>query len=433
MRFAVLSSLALQALLPGRTIAFVGLPQPRTRFGWLAVTNDDGSSDNPTIVQDLKIEEVSPSSKISKQSSKPALTSVVLKISYDGRCFSGWSAANDDPNNNNKTVAKDAPRSGRRRRNQGMHSLLSGRPRSVEGVLKSCFAKLYGNVDPQQIVIEGVSRTDKGVHALSMVALVYCLSPDLDLEMAQSARTIPGKRLPHPWNSTDTSCFCTLPMDTTRLGYTINRMLPPDVAILQVAEMPNVRASSSAETDLIPFHPTISSESKTYQYHLAVAPRPNPLTRRTSWYVGNHLDLDRLQQAAQLLQGNHDFGAFRGAARGSTDKRKYAAQSTTCHVMDVNVTVKASDMWGAQMIDAPGSSQNIIVTIRADRFLYKMIRFMVGAMVGVATGVMELDDLQTMLDTQDRVETQFKCAPPEGLFLTNVEFQEEIAWTTANQ
>ena len=150
-------------------------------------------------------------------------TCALLKISYDGARFSGWSASGDtSPPNQSMTMTrpKDAPRSGNRRRNYRIHALNSGQPRSVEGVVRANLAKVYGNMDPDHIVVEGCSRLDKGVHATALVALIYGLSTK-DRGSFSQGRSIEGKKLPHPRNSTDETCFMPLPMSIDKLGYTM--------------------------------------------------------------------------------------------------------------------------------------------------------------------------------------------------------------------
>ena len=352
------------------------------------------------------------------------LTAAVMQISYDGRCFSGWSASND-PNTLNSTSkptqVKDPSRSSRRRRRRGIYALDSGSHRSVQGVIASCMAKLYGNVDPQNVVVEGVSRTDKGVHAMGMVGLVYCLSEDHQ-GLYPDRLGIPGKRLPHPRDSFDDHCFRTVNnMKIERLGYTLNRMLPPDIRILQVAEMP----TSTDDPSSIPFHPTLASESKTYHYQLSAGPRIDPTTRRFQWHVGHQMDIEKLRAVAKILQGQHNFAAFRGAARGASDKDKFAKQDTTCRISRIEIDAQDGTCWR--------NNTNVRVSISGDRFLYKMMRFLVGSMVAVASdsSSLELCDVQEMLDTGVRSK-EFQCAPAEGLTLVNVQFNTPLAWKVVN-
>ena len=161
-------------------------------------------------------------------SSSPArlLTSAVLRVSYDGSLFHGWSASN---NNSNVTESVEptpylSRRSGRSRRNKLRPSMKKGEVRSVEQSLKEALSRLYGNVDPETIVVEGCSRTDKGVHSKSSYALIYCLVDN------SGEISIEGKRLPHPIAPDDRS-FKELPFksDLQQMLFALNKMLPPDV------------------------------------------------------------------------------------------------------------------------------------------------------------------------------------------------------------
>lgn len=385
-------------------------------------------------------------------------TCALLKISYDGAHFSGWCGSNSGADGETdeadyeksgtgitptkKKNDMDPPRSSNRKRNRGIHGLesLSGKPRFVEGVLRFYLAKLYGDIDSKLVVVEGCSRLDKGVHAKSLVALIYCLvEPDQDAGGAniyEKGKSIPGKRLPHPRNSTDVTCFQPLPMTIDKLGYTLNRMLPPDIRIMALAE------TVPPSTGPLPFHPTSSSLSKTYVYRLSYGPRPDPTpNRRFQWYIGSHdLNVNRMWAAATtVLTGQHNFVAFRGAARGRSDQRKFAQQETLCHVLEIEVNeeevASLQPLTSSSSLSRPSrewqGSKVVVVSIRADRFLYKMVRFMVGALVAVGKGVLTMEDLEHMLETGVRGDSMFMCAPPEGLVLTNVEYDPPIEWRQA--
>lgn len=150
------------------------------------------------------------------------LTNALLHISYDGGRFTGWSAANDSKDappeaDTAATKSKLPPpliHSSRKRRRR--EARKTGFVRSVQGVVQANIAKLYGNVDCARIVVEGCSRTDKGVHATSLVAQVYCLSRDYSEHQGES--TIPGKRLPHPRHAHDTTSFEPLPVSLQKLS-----------------------------------------------------------------------------------------------------------------------------------------------------------------------------------------------------------------------
>jgi len=150
----------------------------------------------------------------------------VLHVSYDGSLFHGWSASNNKGNvTDSSSTAFEPSKSGRSRRHKLRPSMKKGDIRSVEQSLQGVLSKLYGNVSPKRIVVEGCSRTDKGVHSKGSYALVYCM-----IDEESGSKSIEGKRLPHPTSPGDTS-FKELPFksDLQQMVFAMNKMLPPDV------------------------------------------------------------------------------------------------------------------------------------------------------------------------------------------------------------
>jgi tRNA pseudouridine(38-40) synthase len=351
------------------------------------------------------------------------LTSALLHVSYDGRHFTGWSAGNDS-GNWTIPVPNDPENKRKRRRRDNQPK---GYVRSVQGVLQANLAKLYGNIDPARVVVEGCSRTDGGVHAVGMVAQVYCLTEEAFLALHTSENSaffqdlqqpsIPGKRLPHPRNSTDVSCFEPLPKNLSHLAFTLNRMFL-DVTVMAIAELPTIEPTSH------PFHPTLSARWKTYRYALSVGKMYDPTCWKHVWNVGaTSADFAvRANLACKALCGSHNFAAFQGAPRGADDKQKRETQNTTCTLSSVSMEVASS--WQ--------DSETYVVHVTGDRFLYKMVRFLVGAIVAVGKGKLSVSDVETMLQTGVRLENEIECAPPHGLILQEVQYDVPIDWQPAS-
>ena len=358
----------------------------------------------------------------------PLLTTALLNISYDGTHFTGWSAANDPTVTLDQDVSTLSNvgipyRPSRKRRRRQKQQLSKGHVRSVQGVLRTHLAKLYGDVDPSRIIVEGCSRTDKGVHAQSMVAQVYCLSVNATTTAnSTTTSSIPGKRIPHPMSSTDDSTlFEPLSMDLSKLMYVLNRMLPQDVKILGVAAVPTMK------TGTLPFHPTLNSVTKTYQYTFSVGPMHDPTQWRHTWHLEHasceFLQVDKARRACQkVFVGKHDFSAFRGAPRGSDDKRRQETESTTCTLFRVDLNTSVTDF--------PGVT-TYTITVTGDRFLYKMMRFLVGCIVAVGTERLTLEDVQQALSS-GVWDKHFTCAPPHGLILKDVSFNVPLEWITCS-
>ncbi len=395
------------------------------------------------------------------------LTSAILRISYDGSQFTGWSAANGK---NDQSLQKKRKRNRRRGSVEEFTEakLPTGFVRSVEGVLKDNLAKLYGDVDPNtRMVVEGCSRTDKGVHATCMIAQVYCLKKEFSIPPPAANNqeskdesdqhndfVIPGKRIPHPQSPTDDSCFQALPMNgnLSRMAFSFNRMRPSDVQITGIAPSPS--SSSSMDEDEV-FHASLSSKHKTYEYRLSTGHLWDPTQRKKVWHVGSsQLDLESIEKACELLRGTHDFSAFRGAARGSDDKKKRLREdctneksSTICTLYDLKLDVQEQQQQQQHLANAipqdqyyfPGVDpplQNYNVVVRGDRFLYKMVRFLVGALVAVGNGKLGVGDIERAIHNgnwdipqdQSGRRKQFECAPAHGLTLTHIDYGENVCF-----
>jgi tRNA pseudouridine(38-40) synthase len=359
----------------------------------------------------------------------------------------------------------------------------------VQGVLQANLAKVYGKVPMERVVVEGCSRTDKGVHARFMVAQIYCLSEEatvaqkddgdgvfLDDEASSSSSlslSIPGKRKPHPRNCTDATCFVPVPKQQTTtppsnnrlsdLGFTLNRMLPPDIRVMRIAPTPTITTVPLADNQhheddaaaaclvpvpaVIPFHPTLSCTNKTYQYQFSVGGHVQDPTQRrftlqlkqSSREIISHDDdllLARMRQAADCLQGRHNFAAFSGAPRGSDDRRKRREENpedTICHIFQIDIEhvspLSLSTTWKQQPTDT------YRISICGNRFLYKMARFIVGAIISVGLGKVQVGDLEQALMRGKRRGPQdvpFYCAPPDFLILHEVQYNVPIEWQSVS-
>jgi tRNA pseudouridine38-40 synthase len=315
------------------------------------------------------------------------ITSLLFLVSYDGGRFTGWSAAN-------------------RLANQ------TGFVRSVEGVLRKNLSKIFGDVDESRIIIEATSRTDKGVHAKGMVVQAYCLSQDW--QTIGALPLIPGKRLPHPQSSFDNTCFVPFRMPPPSLLVVLNRMLPDDVSVLGVSPSPLQQHR--------PFHPTLDAEKKTYQYRFSFGPIPDPSMWRRTWHVGHVFDASRLDAMCAILRGTHDFRAFRGAPRGKSDRQKQLKESTICSLFDVSLE---KDTTPCPILGL----HTYQVSVTGDRFLYKMVRFLVGSLVALGLGKIKKEDIVHALETGSFDPRQRPpCAPGNGLLLAAVEFKSDINW-----
>ena len=142
------------------------------------------------------------------------------------------------------------------------------------------------------------------------------------------------------------------------------------------------------------------SRGKHYRYRIKDEQVPDDdgaLLDPHAWRIAPGLDVDRMQAAADVLLGRHDFSSFRagGCSAASADKTLY------------RFSVRR-DEEGVLVVDLTG-----------DAFLRKMVRNLVGLLAEVGSGWRSVDDVAGVLAARVRSSAGV-CAPPAGLTLVAV-------------
>ena len=227
--------------------------------------------------------------------------------------------------------------------------------RTVQQTLNEATEALFG----YPCDVTGCSRTDSGVHARMFCATVTRRGTEgLDT-------TVPVDRVPRA----------------------LNIRLPDDMAVWKALWVPTE------------FHPRYSVSSKEYVYRIYNGSERDPFEMGRSWHVPTPITdemLADMDAAAKHLVGTRDFSSCMAA--GST------VESTVRTVMEASVTREG---------------QVVLFRVRADGFLYNMVRIMAGSLMEVAYGKMTSDSLPARLDACDRKEMG-RTAPAEGLYLNRV-------------
>ncbi len=392
-------------------------------------------------------------------------TSAVLRVTYDGTLFHGWTAGNTNNNADDLSTRHSGVQShqlnkrGRSRRNRNRPSIRKGEIRSVQNILRCALAKIYGNVGMDRIVVEGSSRTDAGVSARNMVALIYCLhdnyvvdsdedsDADADAEVGKDDHgkdqhpkhlqqytgtlAIEGKRLPHPISPYDEG-FKPLPFksDLKQMIYALNKMLPPDVRISDASYTPTKNGGhDELSKPERPFHPSLDAISKTYSYTFSIGEVHDPIRSRNVWHVPNtkssSFDLQYAIDCASILCGRHDFKPFRGAFRGN---ERGKVQDTICTVSSITIEEEAKNEYARNTVYASSCCRTYKVTIVGDRFLYKMVRFLVGFIVfyGTNSKTTSLQQVHDILSKGEWDDVPRICAPAYGLILEQIEYGNDL-------
>ena len=210
--------------------------------------------------------------------------------------------------------------------------------------------------------VMGCSRTDAGVHARMFCAAIS-KKGETDLPV-----TIPLDKIPR--------AMCAY--------------LPEDISVYDAVWVKDE------------FHPRYCVRSKDYEYRFYPHQIRDPFEGKRSWHVPLPLlpdAVDRMNRAAQYFCGTHDFAAFmaQGSQIVETTRTVFAA------------SVRAEDRF-------------ISFRVRADGFLYNMVRIMAGTLLDVALGKLMPEDIPGIIRSKDRVKAG-RTAPPVGLYLDSVEYQ----------
>jgi tRNA pseudouridine38-40 synthase len=225
---------------------------------------------------------------------------------------------------------------------------------TVQGTLASAIGRITGeNVLPQ-----GSGRTDAGVHALAQVATFVTES------------SVPA----------------------ANFVKALNDILPASVRVLEVEE---------AAAD---FHARKSARGKTYRYRIYRAAICPPFLARYVWHYPYPLDEQAMAQAAELVEGEHDFTSF-----AAVDPERSAGVPPASNVRRI-----FSSNWERQ-------GDEFVYTVKGSGFLHHMVRNLVGTFILVGKATLEAEDITRILEARSR-SAAGATAPASGLYLVNVEY-----------
>ncbi|MBP6425371.1 MAG: tRNA pseudouridine(38-40) synthase TruA [Flavobacterium sp.] len=218
---------------------------------------------------------------------------------------------------------------------------------SVQETLNKAFSVLLQS----EMNLMGAGRTDTGVHAREMYAHF----------------------------DTDTT------FDIPTLVHKLNSFLPKDIVIY----------------DIIPVHDDahtrFDATKRTYEYHIHQF--KNPFLDELSWYFHQTLDINLMNQAAQILQNYTDFECF---SKVNTDVNTF-----DCTIFEAH--------WKR------GENNQLVFTVSANRFLRNMVRSIVGTLINVGLHKITLDDFTKIIESKSREKAGFSV-PAHGLYLTKIEY-----------
>ena len=176
--------------------------------------------------------------------------------------------------------------------------------------------------------------------------------------------------------------------ESWNLVFRLNQYLPSDISVSSIKKVvPDANARYSAV-------------SRTYKYYISKV--KDPFFDNSSWYLHGKIDIIEMNKSCKILLHHSDFTSFSRLHSG--------AKSNICKIYCA--------YWEE-------SDNRLTFTIKADRFLRNMVRAIVGTMVDLGFGKIDLREFEEIIFAKDRCKAG-KSAPAKGLFLVDIEYPEEI-------
>ena len=221
---------------------------------------------------------------------------------------------------------------------------------TIQGKLESVLAEMSG----KPVTVIGAGRTDAGVHARAMTANVL-LDTDLSEEEIQQY---------------------------------LNRYLPDDISVNDVKQCADR------------FHARYKAIGKTYRYSLwyAEGGEKPVFERKYAYILKEKPDVERMREAAEPLQGEHDYKSFCGNSH---------MKKSTVRVVDT-IRIEESGNW-------------IRIYFHGSGFLQNMVRILTGTLLEVGYGRLSPEDCGAILEAKDRKKAG-PTAPAQGLCLMKVDY-----------
>ena len=240
---------------------------------------------------------------------------------------------------------------------------IQNNARTLQGELEKALSTLLGS--PVQVT--GAGRTDSDVNAIGYIAH-FDVPDEVSVEAAH-------------------------------LCYKLNAMLPREMAVHEV---------SVASED---FHARFDARMREYHYFIHF--RKDPFCEKYSYRMRYPLDIEKMNEAAGHILGEHDFSCF----------EKVGGNNATSICTVTEAVWKTYRPMHADMMGVPCEEGDYIVfRIRANRFLRNMVRAVVGSLIEVGRGKKEPSWIAQLIESGSRSDAG-SSVPGNALFFTGAEYK----------
>jgi tRNA pseudouridine38-40 synthase len=219
---------------------------------------------------------------------------------------------------------------------------------TIQGILIEAISRITS----EKVTLTGSGRTDAGTHARGLVANFFTGSQ----------------------------------ISPTQLVRALNGMLPRDIRVLSARQ---VHSNFHARRDAV---------SKVYRYQIYLGPILGPHLVREYFHYPYPIDISRMEKAATLFLGEHDFASF---AKANASVSNTVRRIFRCELKK--------------------HGRRLHLTVNGNGFLHHMVRNMAGTLLEVGKGSISLDEFRDLFIKRDRRLAGF-TAPAHGLVLLKVQY-----------
>ena len=240
---------------------------------------------------------------------------------------------------------------------------IQNNAKTVQGELEKALKTFLGI----EVPVTGAGRTDTDVNAINYIA---------HIELPDEVRT-----------------------DAAQLCYKLNAILPKTITVHEVSE---------AGED---FHARFDATSREYHYFIHF--KKDPFCEKFSYRLRYPLDINKMNEAAKYLYGEHDFSCF----------EKTGGNNATSICTVTHAVWQTYEPTHVTLMGYPCEEGDYIVfTIRANRFLRNMVRAVVGSLIEVGRGKKDPAWIKKLIEEGTRSDAG-SSVPGNALFFSGAEYK----------